>query len=290
MTTTGVEPRVSRNALVSLLESYLDALRAKKPQALDLGALARFTENGQLLVPGQGLWTTVQSVADEPFVLVADVAAGTVVAFTWVHEVERPVVLVTRLGTVAGRICEIETIVSRGTYSTRFGTTIPESSFPRRRVFDEQVSAERRASRWELADATDLYLEAIERGDGSFLSVTDECRRLENGIVCARNMTGEGMPETASRATLAMSVAGQMSRSQVSKVVERARDRRFAAIDEERGAVVMFFFFDHRQFGVITHPNSLYAGEAFKHVDRQIVHIEAGWEHVPYGMKSGWES
>jgi hypothetical protein len=281
-------PQTTRAGLVGLVDAYLESLRRRDPTVLDLSRLVRFTENGQVLVPGQGTWTTVRQVADEPAVLVVDEAAGSVVAFTWIHEVASPMLLVSRLGVCGGRIRELETIVSRGTYTGRRWSNVPRASLERRVIFDEGGAADRRSSRWELADAATRYLDGIERGDGAMIPVTEECRRLENGIVAARNLTGEGMPTFVSKDTLAMSVADQISFGAVSQVVQLARERRFAAIDEERGSVVAFFFFDHRQRGSIAHPNSLYAGEAFKVVDGKIVHIEAGWEIVPFGMPSGW--
>jgi hypothetical protein len=86
--------------------------------------------------------------------------------------------------------------------------------------------------------------------------------------------------------------------------VHRIRDRRFVAVDEERGIVFSFVFFDHpggatRNF---TTPNgrAVTAGpaqpwtwqiaELFKIENGQIRQIEAILERSPYGMNSGWSS
>jgi len=86
--------------------------------------------------------------------------------------------------------------------------------------------------------------------------------------------------------------------------VMRIRDRRYLVVDEERGLVVAFAFFDHdagasRHF---TTPDgrSVTAGptvpwtweiaELFK-VEKGLLHeIEAILERAPYGMTSGWSS
>lgn len=296
-----------REALVELCDQYLDALRRKEPGKLDLSSLRKFTENGQTLPVGQGLWRSVDSVAEEPFAMVIDESAGTLVALTGVHEAGLPSVLSTRIATAEGKITELETVVSRGTSSPRSNSTMVPAGFERRAVLDEQIPIESRASRQELALPATLYLESIERGDGSVVPVADECVRFENGLKMTLNPTGEGFPADELGAkrygssmtrldVLAMTVADQMAASVISNVVERIRDRRFAAIDETRGTVAIFFIFDHcqnvsdtRALATIAHPNCCYAAELFKVVDGKITHIEAGFELVPYGAESGWQ-
>ncbi len=86
--------------------------------------------------------------------------------------------------------------------------------------------------------------------------------------------------------------------------VSRIRDRRWVAVDQERGVVAAFAFFDHmagdtRSF---TLPNgrAMTAGpvqpwtweilEIFKVEDGRIAEIEAFLTRPPYGMLSGWSS
>ena len=86
--------------------------------------------------------------------------------------------------------------------------------------------------------------------------------------------------------------------------VSRIRDRRYVAVDEERGLVLAFAFFDH-DAGASRHfktPNGreMTAGpvepwtweiaELFK-VEKGLLHeIEAVLERAPYGMASGWST
>jgi hypothetical protein len=86
--------------------------------------------------------------------------------------------------------------------------------------------------------------------------------------------------------------------------VTRIRDRRFVAVDEERGLVFSFAFFDHaagdtRHYtapdgravtGGPTTPWTWELAEMFKIEKSKIRRIEAILERAPYGMGSGWSS
>ena len=86
--------------------------------------------------------------------------------------------------------------------------------------------------------------------------------------------------------------------------VMRIRDRRYLVVDEERGLVVAFAFFDHdagasRHFTTPdgrsvtagpTVPWTWHIAELFKVEKGQLHEIEAILERAPYGMTSGWSS
>jgi hypothetical protein len=86
--------------------------------------------------------------------------------------------------------------------------------------------------------------------------------------------------------------------------VSRIRDRRFVAVDEERGLAAAIAFFDHkagstRNFKSAngreiiagpTQPWTWYISEVFKVEDNKIHEIEAMLIKPPYGMNSGWSS
>ena len=86
--------------------------------------------------------------------------------------------------------------------------------------------------------------------------------------------------------------------------VTRIRDRRFVAVDRERGIAFAFGFFDHaagktRNFttpdgreitaGPIA-PWTWQIAELFKIEDNKIRRIEAILHKSPYGMNSGWST
>ena len=84
----------------------------------------------------------------------------------------------------------------------------------------------------------------------------------------------------------------------------RIRDRRFVAVDRERGIVFSFVFFDHaagktRTFETPdgrtvtagpTQPWTWEIAELFKIENGLIRRIEAILQRCPYGMDSGWST
>ena len=81
------------------------------------------------------------------------------------------------------------------------------------------------------------------------------------------------------------------------------RDRRYEVIDEERGLVLSFLFFDHnatvRSWQLTdgrtrkasrTAPWTWEIAELFKIRNGKILQVESLVNAVPYGMRSGWDS
>ena len=84
------------------------------------------------------------------------------------------------------------------------------------------------------------------------------------------------------------------------RFVTRIRDRRFPVIDEPRGLVFAFAFFDHdgtvRDYALadgtprsgIDRPFTWMIAEAFRIERGLLTRIEALMAEVPYGHRSGW--
>jgi hypothetical protein len=68
-------------------------------------------------------------------------------------------------------------------------------------------------------------------------------------------------------------------------IVSRIRDRRFVAVDRERGIVFAFAFFDHYNINW-----TWQLGELFKIEDGNIRRIEAIFHRAPFGINSGWST
>ncbi len=66
-----------RSCLEGFVDRYLDAVVDNKPAALPLAADVKFTEDGQRLVIGDGLWNTLKSKGKYRL-FVTDVRAGQV--------------------------------------------------------------------------------------------------------------------------------------------------------------------------------------------------------------------
>ena len=68
-------------------------------------------------------------------------------------------------------------------------------------------------------------------------------------------------------------------------IVSRIRDRRFVAVDRERGIVFAFGFFDHHRINW-----TWQLAELFKIENGKIRRIEAVFHRAPFGINSGWST
>jgi len=142
------------------------------------------------------------------------------------------------------------------------------------------------------------------KGDYPFAA---DCDRIENGGRATNNPTPAG--ETRPDPRTASGYSGQWScleqfQSGLIHFVHRIRDRRFVAVDEERGLVFSFAFFDHPGGATRTfqtpdgrtvtagpvQPWTWQIAELFKVEDGLIHEIEAILQRVPYGLLSGWST
>jgi hypothetical protein len=280
-----------RARLVGLVDRYLEVLATNDPLRLRVSSNARFTENGQQLALGKGLWGTATATPPaRRAVCVADPDAGQVGALAVVGEAGERSLLGLRLKVHGGVISEIETMVSRSAIRI-----FDPDGLGRREDLDQVVPEGERSSREELAAAAQLYFEGILRGDGKMIPMDPRCVRMENGVATALNTESDSP-------LFAMSIADAIDTGIYVTVIESVRDRRVTAVDVERGLVFVHFAFDHP--GTVTRlqgertgtgattpfrtPSSLMGVELFKVRAGLIRHIEAVIANVPYAMPSGW--
>jgi len=295
-----------RTCLTAIADQYLQALVAKDPRRVPLAPNVRYTENGQRLVPGEGLWLTVSGEGSYKL-HVADQTAGQIVTFATMRENGLPFLLSNRLRINGSReITEAETILS---HSENAAKGLEASGKPRDAFFRVTPAASR-ASRQELVRIADMYFSGMQLNDGKGkYPFADDCHRLENGANTT-NAAGRGGqarpdPKTANSYS-AMWTCREQFESGLLHFVSRIRDRRYVVVDEERGLVVANVFFDHEASAASRNyrtpdgrqiSNSGPArtctwmiSELFK-VENGLLHeIEAILVEVPYGMNSGWSS
>jgi hypothetical protein len=288
----------AREGLAGLMDRYLDALLARDPEGLPVAPDVRFTENGQELDLGDGLWGTASAVPDHNYAVVQDDGGGSIGWIGVVDEHGRPSVVFIRLAVAGGRITEVETVVRRPHERLYDPSTMRE---PRAIVFEE-IPAGQRSTADVLVDAGQRYFDGLQSADGSIIPVTDDCTRFENGTRTVRvpdvsHLTG------ASARVFPLGVREQIDTGYFSYIAA-VRDRRVVAVDVARGLVLMIVVFDHpartqtvpmRGVGEVELPpyhqvpNSVLIAELFKVRSGLIEHIEAVLEFVPYGMRTGWE-
>lgn len=287
-------PACDRACLDGFVERYLDALVAHDPARLPLAKGARFTENGQALALGDGLWGTIERREGYELTF-ADPQTGEVGAYATVRESGRHQILGLRLKASGGRIAEIETLVVRPKTGYVFGA--PEALKPDPQMTAALTPAERRP-RAELVRIANSYFEGLTHATETLTPFDPDCRRIENGVVTANNpaVPKGGLP------VWALGCHAQFA-THFSQFITRVRERRYPIVDTERGLVYAEVFFDHAgrmktqvlADGTVspvppdmTVPFTFEIGELFKIRNGKILRIEALVIPAPYGMASGW--
>ena len=311
-----------RACLEGYIDKYMDAMLKHETRKTLFAENVRFTENGVRLAFGnEGLWASMVGKGTYKF-YVPDIETqqvafiGTAREESMMSKEGNPVVIALRLKIAKGLITEAEQFVIR-----------PESSLfdPNRKrppsaaesiekmgsphpVFMEAIPEAERAPREELIKTANYYFSGIQRNDGKgYYPFTDDCDRYENGGR-ATNVPlkpGQAMPDPLKEKSYSSAWGCKKQfESGLMHFVSRIRDRRFAAVDRERGIVFTFNFFDHgagktRYFktpdgrNVVagpTEPWTWQQAELFKIEKGKIRRIEAVLQRCPYGMNSGWST
>ena len=297
--TFGAEKVYDRAALENYIDRYLDAMKDNNP-SLDLFTRdCKFTENGaQLPLGGEGLWYSMSGRANYNF-YVPDIETRQIAYIGTVKEEGAR----TRNGqpakeTVAavsirlkinddGKICEAEQLVMRPeislsqaepSASPSTGDLIDKMGKPHP-IYMEAIPEKERMSREELIKVADYYFEGLQRNDGKgYYPFTDDCVRFENGRDVLLNIDRETGEQTRTSCK-------KQFEEQLKGIVSRIRDRRYVAVDRERGIVFAFGFFDHVQINWTWEISEL-----FKIENGLIRRIEAAFLRGPYGMNSGWST
>lgn len=289
-----------RACLEGLVDRYLDAAIAHDPTRVPFAKNVKFTENGQKLELGDGLWRTLTAKGTYRM-FAADPAAGRVSFLGSIKEDGLYAMLAVHLKVVKGQITELETLVQRNEKS---GEGFEKIGF----TWAEPIPESERMNRDELVRVANLYFAGLEKNDGKGdYPFTQDCDRIENGTYTTNQVTPRG--ETRPDPKSASNYSGQWScmeqfKSGLLAFVNRIRDRRFVSVDVERGIVFTFVFFDHsagstRNFktpdgrAVTAGPRQPWTweiAEAFRIEKGRIHQIAAIMERVPYGMDSGWST
>src|SRR5689334_10735459 len=101
-----------RSCLEGFVDRYLDAMLAHDPGKVPLSPAVKFTENGQKLEPGDGLWRTITAKGTYQMI-VADSASGHVAFLGSIREADVPAMLALHMKVRNDRIEQIETLVQR---------------------------------------------------------------------------------------------------------------------------------------------------------------------------------
>ena len=318
-----------RACLEGLVDTYLDAAIAHDPKQLPLARDVKFTENGVRLEVGDAHWKTVTGKGTYRL-FVTDAEAGQVTFIGTIREEARgpegsPSALALRLKVRNRQITEIETLVIRSTIAqnaagrgaapapaatpTYTGAAVNLEKLGKpHHLFMETVPPAERMSRADLIKTADMYFSGMEKNDGKGIyPFTDDCNRIENGSLSTNVPLRDGQsrpdPKTSNSYSSNWNCKEQFE-SGLIHFVWRIHDRRYVAVDRERGLVFSFAFFDHalgkdRTFkapdgrtvtGGPVDPWTWQLAELFKIEKGKIRQIEAVLQRAPYGMNSGWST
>ncbi len=283
-------PKVAcdRACLEKFIDRYLDAVIAKEVSPALFAREIKFTENGVRLPMGnEGLWYDMTSKGNYKFYIpdteTQQVAfIGTVTTKAAASATAKPgdnnkVAVAIRLKIMNNLITEVEQLVIRPTVS--LSGPAPASKFPPtgeavdkmgapNKIFTEVIPEAERASREELIRVANYYFTGLQKNDTKgYYPFTDDCERYENGMLSTKECKK------------------QFESGALKNIVSRIRDRRFVAVDRERGIAFAFGFFDHEQINW-----TWQIAELFKIEKGNIRRIEAIFLQCPYGLNSGWST
>ncbi|HWW64531.1 MAG TPA: hypothetical protein VNZ43_07210 [Sphingomonadaceae bacterium] len=291
----------TRACMEDLADRFMKALVAHDPQSLPLAGTVRYTEMGQELALGDGLWGTASAVGTYRHVF-ADPEVGQIGLFATMKENGNPFVMGARLKVELGRITEMEVVLYRsgtGPAWNDAGVLALDKMGKPRDLWMAEVPARSRLSRQQLVAIANSYFDGIQRNDGKgYYPFTDDCDRLENGVYTTNN---PGLVKMGDVDIGGMSCKQQFQTG-LYGVVTRVHHRRFLVVDEERGAVFALGVFDHAgtikeltmpsgkkvSTGFFSRPSSILLAEGFKIKGNLIRQVEAVGASVPYHSDPGW--
>jgi hypothetical protein len=306
-----IVPPCDRACLEGFVDRYLDAMLENDVSPKLFARDVKFTENGVRLPLGnEGLWFGMSGrgrykfyVPDTETQQVAFI--GTAIENTQTRGANTGegnlMALALRLKIVGGLITEAEQLAIRPETTLGGGGrgAAPAASAPARgaapaaatppagrgrgfpptgegveamgqphAVYRELIPEARRPSRDAMIETANFYFTGLARNDGKgYYPFADDCDRFENGMKTTQTNCKTQFENT------------------LKGVVSRVRDRRFVAVDRERGIVFAFAFFDHEQINW-----TWQIAELFKIENGLIRRVEAVFHRAPYGIPSGWST
>ncbi|KAF2204038.1 hypothetical protein GQ43DRAFT_496476 [Delitschia confertaspora ATCC 74209] len=284
-----------RTCLEGVVDKVLASMLHNDTTNLPLARGVRYSENGQFIAIGDGLWETLDSFAipdtDIYAARFADPETGTVAYWGSTLEETTLGVLALRIKVDRGQITEIEANSVRAEFTGPRGGTqtlmrppLPVewngTSLGRLDAVFKQNSSENGTS---ISPALlNAYFDGLEHHSSAAVPFAASCSRRDNGlrlnVTCAAQMDGHG---TTSNGLL----------SQTSAV----RNRRILIADERKGVVLAVAMVDYSTTsanGTLpanqTVPSSYMVQQLIKVENWSILRVESMIKWMPFGYASVW--
>ena len=308
-----------RACLNGFVDKYFDALVSHCTCNVPFAPHVKYTENGEVVKPGEGIWKTFTGRGTYR-VYLANPATGEAGFYGDINEFKTLLGMVAlRLKVKDRRIAEVEMIVARQQLRPKGGLGLNTAGIMTPKMIDElspagfvspdstllePVPAAGRATGEQLLAITGRYFEAFAQNKGSVAPFADGCSRRENGFAATNNSDGRVVdPAQPAFHVFTGSCAQEIDRGFFS-AVSKVGERRPLVVDVEQGLVLDLAFLDNEGnvksvsvsgVGDVKVPAEFLRPITF--VEPQLFKIEAGkireiegisWP-VPYGMRSGWD-
>ncbi|KAI8626449.1 hypothetical protein F5Y19DRAFT_223426 [Xylariaceae sp. FL1651] len=291
-----VKSPCDRACLGGVLVQVLKAMLANDSSSLPLARDAQYSENGQFLPFGDGLWETLGQVempgVDEYAAGYADPAAGIASYWGLTKEQSTPGVMALRVKVDKGFITSVETTAVRAEYNgSRGGTvTLMRSPLPvewagaslgQLKPEFQQTDMDDNSTLSELAA---VYFDGLEKLSSSKVPFTTGCLRRDNGaqqiVSCAAQMDGKGItPNGLFNTTTAV------------------RDRRVLITDAAKGVVMAIAMVDNPAISASktvplpateSVPSTYMIMQLIKVSNGKIARVESMIKWMPFGYTSAW--
>lgn len=309
-----------QDCLRGFVDKYFDALSSRCPCSIALAPGVKNTENGQLVMPGEGIWKTFTG-RGKYRVYLADPANGEAGYYGDFNEFKGTLfgVMALRLKVQDQQITEIEMIVVReqlrprsgglgantaGVMTPRMIDELKPSAFMSPDTLFSPSHPAKPTSRDQLIATTNRYFEGFTETRGSTVPFAERCSRRENGIAATDNPDGPVVdPARPSFRVFRQSCLQELEIGFFSAVM-KVRDVRQLVVDAEHGLVLNLALVDNEGdvksvsvpgVGAVSvppeflRPITYLVPQLFKIEDGKIIRIEGLAWPVPYSMSSGWD-
>ena len=228
------DPDCDRKCLNNFMNKFRVAMLDHNPAELPLAKDARYTENGQELKIGDGLWGTLSGFGSYQL-FIDDPAAGEVSFFGTTDESGMAGIVVVRVKVVDKKVSEMEVVLTR--QETRGGFTRPENLTTPKPAMLEDLDPSDHPTRQQMVDAADLYFDAIEQANGAVAHFDKDVTRIENGTqTCPSNFPGSKMGP--------LDCEKQLD-THLFDYIKPIRPRRYITVDQQKGLVLGHFHVQH---------------------------------------------
>lgn len=314
-------PRIcDEDCLGGYVDQVLRAMMEHDPSRAPLTPDVRYTENGEAMTPGQGLWASASAIAIEGDGLsslgrsssayrlyFADPASGQAAYFGAFTENGAPGMVLLRLKAAAGKVSEIESVIVRqGAADSSPGRPKLLAEFDPKGFGEPEATLLAGGEFWApdiMTAAANRYFDGMEKSSSAGVPLGPDCIRRDNGVRTTGNPDAPPPdPNNPAFRPLALGCAAQLD-SAFFHGVSRVR-RRILVVNEDRGLVMAVAMIDHavqaapaktrikvRRGAAPLPPPTLSTdllGVIFKMSEGRITRIEAIERPAPNDMPMGW--